>query len=402
MASLGKLLALFGVVALTAVACSSGTQAPESETGLATEQLTDGLTAHRPMVSGTNGVVTAGHPLASMAGLRILMQGGNAADAAVAILSTLNQVEPMMSGAGGNGFMTIYDEASDQVYSLGATGPAPKALDASQVTAMGLAHGMKAGAVPGLFGGWIAMLDRFGTMSLGQVLDPALDYAENGHPVQPFLSSAIEQSRELIEAFPTTSAVFLADGDPPAPGELLKYPDLARTFRKVIEAEASAVGQWRVAVPGAPGRLRPVLQGGHRANDGRLLSGERGAFHARGFHELRADLGGPGAHDLSGLRRLLEPLDIARRPRGDDAAQPDRRVRPRVARSQLRRGAAPHRRVDQGSQVGHLPLYGRSEDHGHADRRHAFEGVRRDAARPDPAGHGDGLSGAWRAAGGHR
>ena len=241
MASLGKLLALFGVVALTAVACSSGTQAPESETGLATEQLTDGLTAHRPMVSGTNGVVTAGHPLASMAGLRILMQGGNAADAAVAILSTLNQVEPMMSGAGGNGFMTIYDEASDQVYSLGATGPAPKALDASQVTAMGLAHGMKAGAVPGLFGGWIAMLDRFGTMSLGQVLDPALDYAENGHPVQPFLSSAIEQSRELIEAFPTTSAVFLADGDPPAPGELLKYPDLARTFRKVIEAEASAV-----------------------------------------------------------------------------------------------------------------------------------------------------------------
>ena len=146
-----------------------------------------------------------------------------------------------MSGAGGNGFMTIYDKASDQIYSLNATGAAPKALDASQMTAAELARGIKAGAVPGLFGGWIAMLDRFGTMSLGQAIEPAVDYAENGHPVLPFLSNAIGQSRELFEASPTTSAVFLADGDPPVPGERLKYPDLARTFRKVLEAEASAM-----------------------------------------------------------------------------------------------------------------------------------------------------------------
>ena len=85
--------------------------------------------AHRPAVPGPNGLVTAGHPLASMSGLRMLMAGGNAADAAVATLATLNVVRPQMSGMAGNGFVTLYDRVSDRVYSLGATGAAPLAVD---------------------------------------------------------------------------------------------------------------------------------------------------------------------------------------------------------------------------------------------------------------------------------
>ncbi|WP_419948348.1 gamma-glutamyltransferase [Candidatus Palauibacter sp.] len=85
--------------------------------------------AHRPAVPGPNGLVTAGHPLASMSGLRTLMAGGNAADAAVATLATLNVVRPQMSGMAGNGFVTLYDRVSDRVYSLGATGAAPLAID---------------------------------------------------------------------------------------------------------------------------------------------------------------------------------------------------------------------------------------------------------------------------------
>jgi len=72
--------------------------------------------AHRPAVTGVHGLVTSGHSLASMAGVRIQMDGGNAADAAIAVLATLNLTEPMMSGAGGNGFMTIYDKASDSIF----------------------------------------------------------------------------------------------------------------------------------------------------------------------------------------------------------------------------------------------------------------------------------------------
>ena len=97
---------------VVAAGCSGGTETLAEADAAArapVEHVSDGLEAHRPAVSGPNGLVTAGHPLASIAGVRVLMQGGTAADAAVAILATLNQVEPMMSGIGGNGFMTVYD-----------------------------------------------------------------------------------------------------------------------------------------------------------------------------------------------------------------------------------------------------------------------------------------------------
>ena len=238
-----RLLAVLAVAVL-AVGCSGGA-APDAEPDdvaatLSAEPVTDGLRAHRPAVPGVHGLITSGHPLASMAGMRILMQGGTAADAAVAVLATLNQVEPMMSGAGGNGFMTIYDAETDSVYSLNATGAAPKALDPATITPQELNRGMNAGVVPGLFGGWIALLERFGTMTLGQVLEPAVEYAERGHPLDAFVASSIARSQDLFERFPSTAAVFLPDGDPPVAGQLFSYPDLARTFHKLVEAEETA------------------------------------------------------------------------------------------------------------------------------------------------------------------
>ncbi len=234
------LVALAGLAA----GCSGGTTdvaEPDAVmVELSAEPITDGLVAHRPAVPGVHGLVTAGHPLASMAGMRILMQGGTAADAAVAVLATLNQVEPMMSGAGGNGFMTIYDADTDRVYSLNATGAAPKTLDAAAITPEELDRGMKAGVVPGLLGGWTVLLERFGTMTLGQVLEPAIEYAERGHPLDPFVASSITGSRALLARYPSTAAVFLPDGVPPVEGQLFRYPDLARTFHKLVEAEETA------------------------------------------------------------------------------------------------------------------------------------------------------------------
>ena len=281
--------AVFLAVALAAGGCSGGA-ASNSDAGdngptLSAEPVTDGLLAHRPAVTGTNGLITSGHPLASMAGMQILMQGGTAADAAVAVLATLNLVEPMMSGAGGNGFFTVYDAATGDVLSLNATGAAPRALDAGEVTADELHRGMKAGVVPGLLGGWIALLDRFGTMSLREVLDPAIRYAERGHPVAPFVAHSIGISRELFERFDTTAAVFLPDGEPPAAGQIVRYPDLARTFHKLVEAEDTA----RAARAGRSRRLQAAFDRFYKGDIARQMARY---YQRTGGLFTRADLAG--------------------------------------------------------------------------------------------------------------
>ena len=108
-----------------------------------------------------------------------------------ATLATLHVVRPQSSGTGGNGFFTIYDKATDRVYSLGATGAAPMTIDPAAMTRQTLNKGIHAGVIPGLFGGWIAVLDRFGTMSLADVLKPAIDYADNGHPIETSVARSV-------------------------------------------------------------------------------------------------------------------------------------------------------------------------------------------------------------------
>jgi gamma-glutamyltranspeptidase len=137
--------------------------------------------AYRPTVMGTRGVVASAHPLASMAGIRMLLAGGNAVDAAVAVGSTLNVVEPFMSGAGGIGLMLISRGRERHV--LDFIGRAPKAADARRCTDDELAGGPKSCATPGNLGGWLAALERFGSMDRARVLAPAISLTENGAPL---------------------------------------------------------------------------------------------------------------------------------------------------------------------------------------------------------------------------
>jgi gamma-glutamyltranspeptidase/glutathione hydrolase len=250
--------------------------------------------AHRPAVPGVHGLVTAGHPLASMAGIRVLLAGGNAFDAAVAILATLNVTEPPMSGAGGNGFMTLFDAKTGKVISLNATGQAPRAVQPDALSAEDLEWGPKASLTPGLFGGWILLLQQFGTRSLGEVLANAIDYAANGHPVDAKIVSDITKARERLRQFPTSAALFLPGGKPPLAGQMLKNPDLARTFRKVVEAERTAL---------AAGRSREeALQAAYD----RFYRGDIADEIARFF---QANGGLITKEDLAAYRpRLFEPL----------------------------------------------------------------------------------------------
>jgi gamma-glutamyltranspeptidase/glutathione hydrolase len=199
----------------------------------------------RPAVAAMNGVVTTGHPIASSAGLQMLLKGGNAFDAAVAVGAMAGLGEPEMNGIGGNGFVTIFEKKTGKVHSVSMAGAAPKALKAAEMTPETLNAGMKAGIVPGNLGGYLFILDRFGTMSLADVFAPAIEYAEKGYPIDQMLAGSIDRGKNNLAKYPTTAKIFLPNGQPLKAGELLKNPDYAATLRKLVEAERQALAQQR-------------------------------------------------------------------------------------------------------------------------------------------------------------
>lgn len=216
------------------VFAQAGSAAPD-----APEQGVD-LLAHRPQVPLINGLITSGHPLSSMAGTKILMAGGNSADAAVAVMAALNIVEPWASGMGGNGFLMYHDGASGEVEALSYAGAAPMSLVAEDMTADDKSSGIRAAIVPGAFGGWIALLQKHGSLSLGEVMAPALELARNGHPLDPSIATTIGRNNTLPE-FETSASVFLPGGEAPQGWENFTFGELADTMERLIAAEAEAV-----------------------------------------------------------------------------------------------------------------------------------------------------------------
>jgi gamma-glutamyltranspeptidase/glutathione hydrolase len=197
----------------------------------------------RPAVTGLHGLVAAGHPIASSAGLQMLLKGGNAFDAAAAVGAMLTMAEPEMNGIGGNGFMTVLDQKTGKVHSLSMAGAAPKALKPEEMTPETLNAGMKAGIVPGNLGGYLYALDRFGTMTIADVFAPAIEYAEKGYPIDPMLATSIARGQRNLSRFPTTAKLLLPDGQPLRAGEIYRNPDYAGTLRKLVEAEQQAKGK---------------------------------------------------------------------------------------------------------------------------------------------------------------
>ena len=195
--------------------------------------------AYRPVVMGTRGAVTSAHPLASMAGIRMLLEGGNAVDAAVAVGSTLNIVEPFMSGAGGIGLMMISRPRTGERHVLDFIGRAPAAADPARATEDELAGGPKSCATPGNLGGWLTALARFGSMPAARVLGPAIEAAEHGVPLTWMNSQFFEQARATLGRSAEAQRLYLGNGAP-RPGKVVTYKELAATFRQVAEGGAEA------------------------------------------------------------------------------------------------------------------------------------------------------------------
>ncbi|HET7036611.1 MAG TPA: gamma-glutamyltransferase, partial [Thermomicrobiaceae bacterium] len=196
--------------------------------------------AWRPALMGRHGVVASAHPLASAAGLRMLEEGGNAVDAAVAVAAALNVAEPYMSGLGGDGYMLITLPGASRPLVLDYNGSVPREADPAAYTKAEQQTGPKAPLVPGAPAGWLTALERYGSMSPAEVFAPAIDYAEHGAPVTYKNTEFIAGAAERIRAFPLTAATFLPGGHPPRPGSLLRQPKLARTYRVLAEEGAHA------------------------------------------------------------------------------------------------------------------------------------------------------------------
>jgi gamma-glutamyltranspeptidase/glutathione hydrolase len=193
-------------------------------------------------------MVSSAHPLATLAGVRTLMEGGNAVDAAVAVASCIGATEIGFSGIGGLGWMQIYHAQTNTHNCLEFQGWSPYAAERSQFSTVGeMQIGLKAATVPGCAAGWIAALERFGTMDRASVFKHVIDICENGHPLTKFAVGLINNFESWWRRFPSSVEVYAPGGESVRVGTLFKQPDLARTFRTLVEDGADAFYRGDVA-----------------------------------------------------------------------------------------------------------------------------------------------------------
>jgi gamma-glutamyltranspeptidase/glutathione hydrolase len=268
--------------------------------------------AHRPVVMGTRGMVASAHFLASVAGLRILQQGGNAIDAAVATAAALNVAEPYMSGIGGDGYMLIYSAKERRLRVLDYVAPsAEAATPLAFASPAEKEHGPKSPLIPGACAGWLTALETYGNLDRAAVFAPAIEYAENGVPItlknEYFYRNAFNAGYLTDE----TKAVFMPGGAPPVPGAIIRQPLLAKTYREVIEG-----GQDRFY----RGPLAKRIVASLRAQGGHLSEDDLASYQPEWHEPIRITYRGYAVHcpppPCSGIQyletfNLLEAYDLA-------------------------------------------------------------------------------------------
>ena len=192
----------------------------------------------RPLITARHAMVTSDEPLASMAGMRILQQGGNAFDAAVATAIAVGVLDPRMSSIGGNGFATIYVGKTHEVRALNFYGTAPKRATADLYQGKDYSHGFLSAPVPSSLRGYEALHRAYGKLPWAAVLQPAIELAENGFVIREGIISDMKQ--HLSQQFPSTMKVMQPNGRWPMAGEIFRQPDLARTLKEIAKNGADA------------------------------------------------------------------------------------------------------------------------------------------------------------------
>jgi gamma-glutamyltranspeptidase / glutathione hydrolase len=204
----------------------------------------------KPALHGKHWVAITGKPLGATAGAKIFLKGGNAVDAACAMLGAVCTMYDVLSW-GGETQALIFNPKTGKVVGINALGVAPTGATPEFYKEKGFAYppeyGPLAAVTPGTPGGLLTMLAEFGKLSLKEVLGPAIEMAETGYPMEGELSRSIEKNKEKIKEWPYSKAVLLphpGEGyEAPAPGEIFRQPELAATLKKLVETEQKALAR---------------------------------------------------------------------------------------------------------------------------------------------------------------
>jgi len=262
------------------------------------------MSTMRPVVRGRTQAAASMKPEATQAAERILMAGGNAFDAAVASQAVLGLVDAASNGVGSDAVILVYDAKAKTVVSINAEGTAPKlaTIDWYKKNLDGKlpqSDTLLSGTVPGVVDAWYLLLDRWGTMSFAQVLQPAIEVAENGFPIGERMASAIAGSRKL-KKYPSSVKVYFPGGEAPKAGDIFKNPDLGRTLRKLVEAEKANAAKGRHEALKA---ARDRFYKGDIARAMAKFSEEQGGlFRYEDFAEYTAKFETPVSTDYRGYR----------------------------------------------------------------------------------------------------
>src|SRR6266542_1384025 len=202
----------------------------------------------RPVVRGRVHAAASMKPEASRAAERILQAGGNAFDAAVAGQAVLGLVDAASNGVGSDAVLLIWDAKARKVVSINAEGTAPRlaTIEWYQKNLDGKlpqSDTLLSGTVPGVVDAWFTLLDRWGTMTFAQVLQPAIDVAEQGFVLPEGLARSIAGRK--LQKYPSSMKLYWPDGKAPKTGDIFRNPDAARTLRRLLESEHMAASKGR-------------------------------------------------------------------------------------------------------------------------------------------------------------
>jgi gamma-glutamyltranspeptidase/glutathione hydrolase len=270
--------------------------------------------ATRSVVLARNGVIATSQPLASAAGLRVLMDGGNAIDAAVTAAAVLSVVEPTMNGIGGDLFAIVYDAKTKTVRALNASGRAAQAATPEEFKRRGLAsipyRGELSVSVPGVVDGWNELLSRYGTRTLAQALQPAIGYARDGFAVSEIIGYQWKDQEATLARDKAAAATFLPGGHAPAPGDVFRNPHLASSLEQIAKGGRDAFYR---------GPIAQAIAADMHARNGLLTAADFAAHTSdwivpisttyRGYEVLELPPNTQGVVALEMLN-ILEPFDL--------------------------------------------------------------------------------------------